>query len=148
LTLGSILDATKGCARILKAKTVTGPACGARMGRRSAWRRIVSIVLAAGIAAAPVVCVAQQRLPADHDEESERDGAIAIEEVNRLVALGAIRPLSEVLAAAQKRFPGELIDVNLLRRHGRYVYEIEILRGGRRVEVYVDAATLQLRGQE
>ena len=86
--------------------------------------------------------------PADHDEESEREGAIAIEEVNRLVALGAIRPLSEVLAAAQKRFPGELIDVNLLRRHGRYVYEIEILRGGRRVEVYVDAATLQLRGKE
>ena len=118
------------------------------MGKRSAWTRMVSIVLAAGIAAVPLVCAAQQRPPADHDEESEREGAIAIEEVNRLVALGAIRPLSEVLAAAQKRFPGELIDVNLLRRHGGYVYEIEILRGGRRVEVYVDAATLQLRGKE
>jgi uncharacterized membrane protein YkoI len=110
--------------------------------------RLISMLFVAASAIAPLAVVAQQPPSIERDENGERERGVDLEEVNRLAALGLIRPLSEVLAVAQKLFPGELIDVNLMLRHGRYIYEVEILRGRRREEIYVDAVTLELRGGE
>lgn len=58
---------------------------------------------------------------------------------------GEIRPLSEVLAAARAKVPGEVIGIELEREDGVWVYEIKILTpSGRRREVEIDARTLAI----
>lgn len=69
-------------------------------------------------------------------EELSHDEALAA------VRRGAIRPLAEIEAAVRERLPGEIIEVEIERQGGRYVYEFKILdAAGRRREVHVDAAT-------
>jgi uncharacterized membrane protein YkoI len=56
---------------------------------------------------------------------------------------GQIRPLSEVLAVAREKLPGEVVKIELEREDGVWVYEIKVLtRSGRRREVEIDARTL------
>lgn len=56
---------------------------------------------------------------------------------------GEIKPLSEVLAIARARVPGEVIKIELEHDDGNWVYEITILTpSGRRREVEIDARTL------
>jgi uncharacterized membrane protein YkoI len=58
---------------------------------------------------------------------------------------GQIRPLSEVLAVAREKVPGEVVKVELEREDGAWVYEIKILTpSGRRREVEIDAHTLAI----
>jgi uncharacterized membrane protein YkoI len=63
--------------------------------------------------------------------------------VRRAVEAGEIRPLAEILATVQARYPGRILDVEIDRaRDGRRVYDIELLDAdGRKIEVSVDAAT-------
>ena len=105
-------------------------------------------VLAATFLAVLPCAVAAQDADLVREEKAEHEHRIGLDEVNRLVGQGAIRRLSEVIAAALRRVPGELIDADLLWRGGHYVYEVEILSKGRRVEIYVDAVTLEGRGEE
>lgn len=63
-------------------------------------------------------------------------------EARRLREAGAIRPLGEVLAALAARRPGRVLETELEREDGRYVYEIEILDPTGQVhEFEIDAAT-------
>jgi uncharacterized membrane protein YkoI len=56
---------------------------------------------------------------------------------------GQIRPLSEVLAVAREKLPGEVVKIELEREDGIWVYEIKVLtRSGRRREVEINAQTL------
>jgi uncharacterized membrane protein YkoI len=56
---------------------------------------------------------------------------------------GQIRPLSEVLAVAREKLPGEVVKIELEREDGVWVYEIKVLtRSGRRREVEINAQTL------
>lgn len=58
---------------------------------------------------------------------------------------GAIRPLSEVLAVARARLPGEVIKIKLDREDDIWVYEIKILTPkGRRREIEINAQTLDI----
>lgn len=58
----------------------------------------------------------------------------------RALRQGEIAPLPEILAVVARRVPGTVIEVELLRRKGRYVYEVEVLTPqGVLVETYVDA---------
>ena len=58
---------------------------------------------------------------------------------------GDIKPLSDVLSVAAKIEAGNVIEVKLERKQGRYIYEIDILTSeGRKVELYLDASSLQL----
>ncbi|MDH7796266.1 putative membrane protein YkoI [Beijerinckia sp. GAS462] len=58
---------------------------------------------------------------------------------------GEIRPLSEVLAVARQRLPGEVIKIELDRDDGVWVYEIKILTPrGRRREIEINAQTLEV----
>ncbi|MCX7556699.1 PepSY domain-containing protein [Xanthomonadaceae bacterium JHOS43] len=72
-------------------------------------------------------------------------GALADDQtaVRRAVEEGRLRPLTEIIALVQARYPGRVVDVDLERRGGgRYVYEIEILDEHRRKhEIKVDGAS-------
>lgn len=63
--------------------------------------------------------------------------------VRRAVEEGRLRPLTEIIALVQARYPGRVVDVDLERRSGgRYVYEIELLDKNRRtLEVKIDGAS-------
>ncbi len=64
------------------------------------------------------------------------------EEVRRLTQTGVILPLAEIVATVGKRVPGDVLEVELEREDGVYVYELKILRkNGRVQEVEADAAT-------
>lgn len=70
-----------------------------------------------------------------HDEsDSERARAA--------LAGGEIRPLAELMARVEARYAGRLIDTELERKHGRWIYEFKFLpEAGRIFKVDVDAAT-------
>lgn len=64
------------------------------------------------------------------------------ETAREAVERGELIPLSRILALVEKEFPGRVIEVELERRAGRLVYEIEVLQeGGRVVEVRYDGRT-------
>ncbi len=55
---------------------------------------------------------------------------------------GDILPLSRILAIVEKTWGGRVIEVDLGRDDGRFVYEIEIVTpAGRLLEAEIDAAT-------
>jgi len=58
---------------------------------------------------------------------------------------GEIRSLSQVLAVAREKMPGEVVKIELEREKGIWVYEIKILtRSGERREIEIDAQTLNV----
>ena len=55
---------------------------------------------------------------------------------------GEVRPMTEVLAAVALEVPGDVVEVELEREHGRWVYELKVIAtDGRMREVLVDAAS-------
>lgn len=63
-------------------------------------------------------------------------------EVLRLLQEGHILSLGEITAAVRAKVPGEVLEVELEKEDGLYVYEFKILGpNGRVQEVEVDAAT-------
>ena len=72
----------------------------------------------------------------DHDDQERARAALAA---------GEIRPLAEILAEVERRYLGRVIEVELDREEGRWVYEIKLLPpSGRVFELEVDAATAAL----
>ncbi len=62
---------------------------------------------------------------------------------------GEALPLAQILPQALRTVPGEVLEVELEREHGRLVYEIEILaRNGRVRKVILDARTGAVLGVE
>ena len=75
---------------------------------------------------------------ADDGGEHEEDHEAA----RRALEQGRALPLAEIRARVARRFPGEMIDVELERSGGRLVYELKVIGAdGRLREVYVDATT-------
>ena len=67
------------------------------------------------------------------------------ETARRAVERGELLPLSQILAAAEKRYPGRVVEVDLDREDGRYFYEIEVLlQDGRVIELTYDGRTGEL----
>jgi uncharacterized membrane protein YkoI len=72
---------------------------------------------------------------------SEEDHDIARQAVER----GELLPLTKILAAAEREYPGRVLEVELEREDGRYLYEIEVLtKNGRVVELTYDGRTGEL----
>jgi uncharacterized membrane protein YkoI len=67
------------------------------------------------------------------------------EEVYRLRREGKILPLSAIIVRGQAIHRGQLLEAEIERSHGRYIYEI-VIGGddGRFYELYFDAATGEL----
>lgn len=81
----------------------------------------------------------KRRYDRGHASEGQQD------QVRDALKRNEIRPLSEIIAAALKAVPGQVVGVEVKRRSGRLVYEIKIIAARGRVrEVYVDAATLDI----
>jgi uncharacterized membrane protein YkoI len=67
----------------------------------------------------------------------------------RLSAKGEILSLEKISQKAKAYKPGEILEVELEKKHGRYVYEIDILDAGSQVwELKLDAKTGQLLKME
>ncbi|PZQ17706.1 MAG: peptidase [Ancylobacter novellus] len=67
------------------------------------------------------------------------------DEARRALERGEIRPLDQVLDAARKALPGDVVKVELDEDDGRWIYEIKILTAsGDRREVEIDAKSLQV----
>ncbi len=63
-------------------------------------------------------------------------------EARRLVETGSILPFEQILDTVQKRWRGRILEVELERKRGAYVYEIELLdEQGSVWEMKIDAAT-------
>lgn len=85
---------------------------------------------AAAVALAGLLAAAAQAHPVDHDE------------VLRLRRSGELLPLETVQRAALERHPGaSVLEVELEREHGRYIYEFELLVERRVRELKIDART-------
>jgi uncharacterized membrane protein YkoI len=62
---------------------------------------------------------------------------------------GEIRPLDQVLAAARKAVPGDVVAVELKRKRNIWLYELKILTAaGKRREVKIDAGSLAILEEE
>lgn len=80
--------------------------------------------------------------PADADARRGRGRGGDHDEAREALEDGQALPLSRILPLALRAVPGEVLEVELEREHGRLVYEIEILaRTGRVRKVTLDART-------
>lgn len=67
------------------------------------------------------------------------------EQAHRAVQAGEVMPLRGVLERLEREHPGQVLDVELERDGGRWVYEIKLLQaGGQRVKLKLDARTAEL----
>lgn len=67
------------------------------------------------------------------------------EQAHRAVLAGEVMPLRGVLERLEREHPGQVLDVELERDDGRWLYEIKLLQpGGQRVKLKLDARTGQL----
>jgi uncharacterized membrane protein YkoI len=74
-------------------------------------------------------------------EDCKRNQDCALEAFQR----GEIKPLSEVLAVARAKVPGEVVKIELDREGGIWVYEIKILTASGRIrELEINAKTLAI----
>jgi len=70
------------------------------------------------------------------------DDALDHDRARRAREAGEILPLTTVLTAVEREFAGKVIEVELERDDGRWVYEVELLTdGGSVLELTYDAAT-------
>jgi len=97
------------------------------------------------VLAAVAACLA----PADADARRGRGRGGDHDEAREAFEGGAALPLSRIMSLALTAVPGEVLEVELEREHGRLVYEIEILaRSGRVRKVILDARTGAVLGVE
>jgi uncharacterized membrane protein YkoI len=62
---------------------------------------------------------------------------------------GVILPLQEIIQSAQRLHNGRIIEVDLERKHNRYIYEIELVDDNGQVwEMKFDASNATLISQE
>lgn len=70
-------------------------------------------------------------------------------EARRLMEAGSILPLETVFESLRDQRAGRILEVELEREHGQYVYEIELLdRFGQVRELRIDAVTGDLLSSE
>lgn len=73
------------------------------------------------------------------------DGAIDHYQAKRLKDAGEILPLGRILRMARQIHPGRILETELERKQGRYIYEIELINGdGNVLELTYDARTGEL----
>jgi len=75
--------------------------------------------------------------PARADDDHERARAA--------LQAGEVLPLATVLERLQRSHPGQVLEVELEREHGRWVYEIKLLQAdGRLLKLALDARSAEL----
>ncbi len=101
--------------------------------QRRAWRILLALMI--------VLCALSVLPQADSGESPAN--------ANRLSSKGEILSLEKISQKARSYKAGEILEVELEKKHGRYVYEIDILDAGSQVwELKLDAKTGQLLKME
>lgn len=96
-------------------------------------RSFLTLLLAVGLAASGGA------VRADDDDDDHDRARAAVE-------AGEIRPLTQLLVEVEKRYVGQVVDTDLDREDGRWVYEFKLLPpSGRMFRVELDAATGAVR---
>lgn len=71
--------------------------------------------------------------------------SISQEEAREAVRKGEIRSLSEAVSKAESLYKGRVLDAELERSHGQYVYEVKLIGDDNwRRKIYFDAKTLDV----
>ncbi len=80
-----------------------------------------------------LVGASAQADPKDHDQ------------ARAALEAGQIRPITEILTKASAEAPGDVVEIELEREKGRWVYELKIIApDGRLLEVEMDASDASL----
>lgn len=104
--------------------------------RFSLERRRLTAGLLAGLAAVLLRCN-----PAMADDPGDHERA------RRALEAGEVMPLRAVLDRVERDYPGEVLEVELDREDGAWVYEIKLIRkGGDLLKLELDARDGSLRG--
>ncbi|WP_157264148.1 PepSY domain-containing protein [Azohydromonas aeria] len=83
-----------------------------------------------------LACAAWLAAPPTHAEDGDHERARAA------VRAGEVLPLAELLSRLQPAWPGQVLELELEREDGRWIYEIKLLQpGGQVVKLDVDALT-------
>jgi len=73
------------------------------------------------------------------------------ERARQALEAGEVMPLREILDRVERDYPGRVVEVELEREDGRWVYEIKLLqRGGRMLRLDLDAgdaSVLSVKGR-
>ena len=94
--------------------------------------RILALVTAAGLAGAGLL----SSLPATAESGMRQD------EVRQLRESGKIMSMEDILARVRQAQPGQVVEVELDRENGRYVYEVKLIDTGNKVhKLELDAGT-------
>lgn len=101
------------------------------------WKRTRRAVLVAFAGAVFAAAAARADGGRGHrDEDDDHDAA------RRALERGEVLPLGDIFDRVQGQLPGRILKVEFERDDGIWIYEFTVLRSdGRRVDVYVDAAT-------
>lgn len=95
--------------------------------------RVVSMLAAAGLSAAVLMSAGTASAGSDRLRQGE---------VRQLREAGKILPIETILERARAAQPGQIVEVELDREDGRYVYEVELIDDGDRVhKLELDAAS-------
>lgn len=108
--------------------------------------RLLVAVLAAGIL--PALSCADESWHGDRGGRGHHH-----DDARAALQRGAILPIAEILGRVAAEVPGEVIEVELEHEdhegHAGWIYELKLITpDGRRLEVFVDAASGRLLGQE
>lgn len=95
-------------------------------------KRILASVLLASLVLGVAASVA------DDDERGRH--AREHEEIRAALQRGEVLPLARILAIAQEKVPGDVLEVELESKRGALVYEVKVLaQSGRVREIKIDA---------
>lgn len=88
--------------------------------------RLLALILLASVATVSGTALAGPKH--HHKEDKDRRKIANHERIRQAMLRGEIIPLQRVLAVAQKRRPGDVLEVELkVRKDGLMIYEIEML---------------------
>lgn len=102
-----------------------------RGARRPGWRAVSRFLLLLPLAALLGLAAG----PTDASDRDQDRARAALE-------AGEVLPLATVLERVGREVPGQVLEVELERERGRWVYEVRVLQaGGRLMRLAVDAKT-------
>jgi len=92
------------------------------------------------ILAATCAAVFAQGVALSYADDDSAKHAREHEEMRAALKRGEVLPLARILAIAQEKVPGDVIEVELENKHGALIYEIKVLtESGRVREIKIDA---------
>jgi len=74
--------------------------------------------------------------------DDDRDGDHDHDRARAALQAGEVLPLSTVLERVSREYPGQVLEVELTRHDGRWIYKFKLLQpGGNLLRLHVDART-------